>query len=293
MDEARDNRAHILITGATGNVGLELLERLQNQQQPVIAAVTSAENATRLPADTPYRIFDFGDLTTYAGTFDDVDRLFLLRPPQLTDVDHYFRPLVAAAIAAGVQQIVFLSLIGVEQNRVVPHAKIEALLRESGIPYTFLRAGFFMQNLSTTHAADVRDYDDLFIPAGRGKTAFVDVRDLAAVAALVLTEDGHENKTYALTGAEAFDLETTAAKMSRVLGREIDYSRPSVPRFVWRMWRQRGYNLSHVGVMAAIYTTTRFGMAQTVTTDVRDLLGRKPISIDQFIEDYQTHWQKN
>lgn len=293
MTDPRLKQAQILVTGATGNVGLELVKQLQEQHQPIVAAVSSAESAIRLPADTPYRVFNFGDLTTYAGAFDDVDRLFLLRPPQLADVDRYFRPLVAAALAAGVRHIVFLSLVGAERNRFVPHHKIEALLHESGIPYTFLRAGFFMQNLSTTHVADIRDYDDLFIPAGRGKTAFVDVRDLAAVATLVLTTPGHANNAYVLTGAAAHDLQSVATEMSRVLGRPIGYSRPSLPRFVWHMWRRRGYKLAHVGVMAAIYTTTRIGMAEAITTDVHNLLGRKPISIAQFIADYQAVWQPN
>ena len=92
--------------------------------------------------------------------------------------------------SAGVRHIVFLSLIGAEKNKVVPHAKIEQLLQAGPATYTLLRAGFFMQNLSTTHRRDIVENDDVFIPAGKGKTAFVDTRDLAAVAALALTQAG-------------------------------------------------------------------------------------------------------
>ena len=100
--------------------------------------------------------FDFGDLDTYATAFAGVDRLFLMRPPALSDVNRYMRPVVDYAAGADVRHIVFLSLLGAEKNSLVPHAQVQRLLRESGTPFTFLRAGFFMQNLSTTHAAEIQ-----------------------------------------------------------------------------------------------------------------------------------------
>ena len=282
----------ILVTGATGNVGSELVRILQRQGYDVRAAVVSEEGAAKLPhPDVAWERFDFADPATFPAAFSGVDRLFLMRPPAITDVDRFIRPAVDYAAANGVQHVVFLSLLGAEKNRIVPHAKVEQILQAGAVPYTLLRCGFFMQNLSTTHAVDIREHDEIFVPAGKGKTAFIDVRDIAAVAARTLTEPGHENKAYPLTGREDLDYGEVAEIMSDVLGREITYSAPSIFRFAWRFWR-RGHPLNYVGVVSAIYLTTRFGLAEMVTPHARELLGRAPRTIRHFVSDYAAVWQR-
>lgn len=280
----------ILITGATGNVGGPLARLLHEQGQAVRAAASSPDSVRRLPHPAiSWSVLDFNDPQTYPAALDGVDRLFLMRPPQISDVDRSIKPLIDYAGANGVRQIVFLSLIGVEKNKVVPHAKIEELLGGGPAAYTFLRAGFFMQNLSTTHRLDIIESSDVFVPAGKGKTAFVDTRDLAAVAAIALTTPGHENRAYSLTGSEALDYGEVAAILSDVLRRPITYSDPSLLRFAWHM-RQRGHAWAYVGVMSAIYTTTRLGMAEKVHPDLADLLGRAPITFRQFVQDEAAAW---
>lgn len=134
------------------------------------------------------------------------------------------------------------------------------------------------------------DHDDIFVSAGRGKTAFVDVRDIAAVAARILTEPGHAQQAYPLTGGEALDYGAVAALMSSALARPIGYSQPHFLRFAWRFWR-RGHPLGYVAVMTAIYLTTRLGMAETVHPETAVLLERPPITMRQFINDYATVWR--
>jgi uncharacterized protein YbjT (DUF2867 family) len=282
----------ILVTGATGNVGGPLVQLLHAQGAPFRAAVSSPASIARLPDPAfPAAVLNFEDPQTFPSAFEGVDKLFLLRPPQIADVDRGIRPLLDYAAGAGVRHIVFLSLIGAEKNKVVPHAKIEALLQGGPAACTFLRAGFFMQNLSTTHRQDLVEHDDVFVPAGKGRTAFVDTRDLAAVAALALTQGGHENKAYPLTGSEALDYYEVAAILGDVLGRPITYSDPSPLRFARRM-RARGGAWGYIGVMTAIYMTTRLGMAATVHPDLAALLGRPPITFRQFDEDTAPAWHK-
>ncbi len=282
----------ILVTGATGNVGGPLAKLLHDQGHPVRAAVSSPNSAPRLadPA-IPWAVLNFEEPQTYVAAFAGVDRLFLMRPPQMADVNRSIKPVIDYATTAGVRHIVFLSLIGAEKNKVVPHAKIEQLLQAGSATYTLLRAGFFMQNLSTTHRRDIVENDDVFIPAGKGKTALVDTRDLAAVAALALTQPGHENKAYPLTGSHAIDYSEVAAILTDVLGRRIIYSDPSPVRFAWRM-RQRGETWGYIGVMSAIYMTTRLGMAATVYPQLAELLRRRPLTFYQFAADEARTWQK-
>ena len=277
----------ILVTGATGNVGREVARALAARGAPARAAAFDETDARRVsPEASEIVLFDFTDPSTYQAAFDGVDRLFLMRPPAISNVRRDMQPAIDFAAAAGVRHVVFLSLIGVERNRIVPHAKVEKLLMAAGMGWTMLRCGFFMQNLDTTHRADIVEHGDIFIPAGQGRTAFVDVRDIGAVAARILTEPAdHEGQAYALTGSEALTYGEAAAIMTEELGRPITYSDPSPPAFARRM-RERGYARGYINVMAAIYLTTRLGMAAAVSPDAADLLGRAPITMQQYVRDY-------
>lgn len=246
--------ATILVTGATGNVGSEVLKRLRDHDVRVIAAVPKPDRARRvLGSDVEVVAFDFGNPATFAPAFRNVDKLFLIRPPAISDVPRYITPALNAAQQAGVDQIVFLSLLGVERNSIVPHHAIEEAVRATGVPWTFLRPSFFMQNLNTTHRAEIRDNSEIFVPAGNGKTSFIDVRDIAAVGAKALLEDGHEQQAYPLTGSAALSYSEVAAIMSDVLHRPIRYRPPSLLAFAVR-WRARGLPLDQIAVMAGIST---------------------------------------
>lgn len=279
----------ILVTGATGNVGAEVLRILQKEGQAVRAAVRDAAARSSSSNDVQYVQLDFMKPGTYGPALQGVSKLFLVRPPAISDTQRYINPVIDAAKAAGVEQIVFLSLLGAEKNRWVPHHRIEKYLEASGIAWTFLRASFFMQNLSTTHRGDIREHDEIFVPAGKGKTSFIDVRDIAAVAAKALTEPGHAMKAYPLTGSEALDYAEVARIFSEVLGRQVVYRNPSIWSFV-RTMRQRGLGLPFILVMVGIYTTARLRLAGTVTADTATLLGRAPITMRQFVADYKDCW---
>lgn len=278
----------VLVTGATGNVGSEVVLALAGKAN-IRAAVTDVEKArAKLPPGTELVRFDFEDASTFAAAFAGVDRLFLMRPPHISD-PKVIAPSIEAAKAAGVKQIVFLSLQGAESNSIVPHAKIEKLLLTCGVPYTFLRPSFFMQNLTGQHRDEIRQRNEIFVPAGHGRTSFIDVRDIAAVAALTLTEDGHENKAYTLTGSEALTYDEVAQILTEVTGRPVRYANPNLVRFVLQK-RREGLAWGFVIVMAGIYLTAALGRADGRTDEVPRLLGRAPITVRQFAQDYRSVW---
>lgn len=148
-----------------------------------------------------------------------------------------------------------------------------------------------MQNLSTTHALEIKTNHEILVPAGRGKTSFIDVRDIANVAVEALTHEGFANRTLSLTGAEALDYSDIAVLLSRELGSKIAYHNPSVLRFIIAM-RKRHFKWAFIGVMTAIYSINKLGMAAKITSDVEQVLGRKPISFTQFAADYRNAWLK-
>ncbi len=107
-----------------------------------------------------------------------VDIVFLLRPPQLADISKYFEPFVDAMLARKIRQIVFLSVQGVENQKGIPHHKIEKLILDKGLSYAFLRPSYFKQNLTSTLIHEIRTRNAIFIPAGKEKFTWVDAKDI-------------------------------------------------------------------------------------------------------------------
>jgi uncharacterized protein YbjT (DUF2867 family) len=195
-----------------------------------------------------------------------------------------FEPFVGAMRTAGVSQVVFLSLMGVEKNPIVPHHAIEKLLRRSSVPWTFLRPSFYMQNLSTTHLRDIRERDEVFVPAGNGRTSFIDVRDIAQCAAVLLTTPDRTGNAYTVTGDEALTYYDVAECLTVATGRPIRYSRPSGGEFARHM-AELGYEKDMVTVMRGIYLVAKLGMAGGVTEDLEVLLGRPARTFSEFALD--------
>lgn len=280
----------IFITGATGNVGAPLVAALADAGATVIAGVRSRDDIEALPEGVTARKLDFEDPATWPEAFDGVDSLFVVRPPPISNVGETINPTIEHALASGTSHVVTLSLLGAEKNPVVPHRKIEKYVESTGVPYTHLRPSFFMQNLSTTHREEIRDEGRIVVPAGDGKTSFIDCRDIADVAALaLLNPDEHANLAHDLTGAEALSYHDVADVFSDVLEREIRYDEPSVLEF-YRHRRQKGEPLGFLMVTVALYTVARLGLADRVTDDFQTLTGREPRSLATFARDYRECW---
>jgi uncharacterized protein YbjT (DUF2867 family) len=297
----------ILVTGATGNVGLEIVRQLIAAGHPVRAAVTSVdsgratlEQAVGASDRLEIAYLEFGNDASYSSVFSGCEACFLMRPPAVSDTKRWMLPAIDAGVMAGVKRWVFLSLQGAERNPVVPHAAVEKHLEQLAgqgwVTYTFLRAAFFMQNLSGTHRDDIRQKHDLFIPAGNGKTAFIDVRDIAAVGveALSATNEnlerlGLRNAGVELTGDEALTYHEVADIMTRVLHTPITYSNPSNLAFGWHLARKR-VPFPQILVMEALYTIAKLGLAGRLTGEVKRILGREPITLEQFVNDYAPAW---
>jgi len=282
----------ILVIGALGNVGTEVVRRLRAEGRKVRAADIEEGKLRERFGDSVEAVrFDFTDPATHEETFQDVEMMFLMRPPQISNMKRYMFPAIDAAKHMGVRHVVFLSLIGVEKIKFVPHYKVEQYLQEIGLRTTFLRCSFFMQNLNTTHCKEIRERSEIFVPVGRAKTSFIDVRDIAAVAAVALTEEGHAGRNYDLTGSEGLDYWEAAAILSKALGRSITYRNPNPLHFLVETVR-RGTPFSLALVMLGLYTSTRLGLAEPITDEVEKLTGHKPITFRQYVLDYRQMWMQ-
>jgi uncharacterized protein YbjT (DUF2867 family) len=276
----------VLVTGATGTVGSHVVAGLADRDVAVRAAVRDPGAARgRFDEDVEAVAFDFERPETWGEAFEGVDAMFLVRPPAIGRVKRHLLPAVDAAVRVGVSHVVYLSVLGAERNPVLPHHTVEDHLRTVDASHTFLRASFFMQNLTEVHREEIAERGEVFVPAGDGATSFVDARDVAAVGVAALTEPGHGGRAYDVTGPEALTYHEVADVLSDVLGREVTYPRPGAVAFALRELRS-GTDLAFAGVMLAIYTTARLGFAGRVTDDVEAVLDREPRTLRTFVADH-------
>jgi uncharacterized protein YbjT (DUF2867 family) len=272
----------LVVAGATGTVGAAVLAGLR------AGGVEVRGLSRRPPADAGWARFSFADPAGWPGAFAGTSGLFLVRPPEPARIGGVLAAL-AHARAAGVRRVVFLSVLGAERVPPLPHRRIERWLDASGMAATHLRAGNFLQNLITVHGAEIRERDELVVPAGGARLSYVDVRDVAAMAVRCLLEDGHAGRAYTPTGPQALDHARVAAVLGEVLGRPITY-RPGLLRY-WRGARRAGAPAGPVLAGAAVYTLARFGAGARVTGDVRAVLGREPTDLRSFAESHRVAWE--
>ncbi len=282
----------VLVTAALGNVGQEVVAAAVRCGLVVRAAGRSAAQLLeKFPGCEAIR-FDFLDQATWPAALDGADYVFLLRPPPLGDMDVSLKPFVTAAYAAGAQHIVFLSVAGADRMKWVPHRKVELHLQSLGRDWTVLRPGFFAQNLGDAYRRDIVEDDRLYVPAGRGRIAFLDVRDLGEVAVKIFEAPAtFRGKALTLTGPEAITFDQVAGLLSAVLGRAIRYEPASVPGYVWHLRSRRHMSWMQIAVQTFLHVGLRGGDAELVASTVTDLLGRPARPILDYIERSRVSWR--
>jgi len=275
----------VLVTGATGNVGRPLVHLLRS-------AGAVLRPASRNPVDPDAVVFDFGDPSTWRGAFDGVETMFLVRPPDIAKVSRDLVPSLAFARGLGLRHVVLLSVQGAGRVPVLPHAAAERWLRGSGLTWTFVRPSYFDQNLSGVFAPDIRDRDQIVVPAGGSRTAFVDAHDVAAVVAAALLDPGaHAGKVWTPTGP-ALTYDQVATLLSIELGRPIRYRRPGVLTFARHARTVLGLPAPMIAVTAVLHTAARLGLAASETDDVLTVTGRAPTTFAAFARRERAIWAR-
>jgi uncharacterized protein YbjT (DUF2867 family) len=282
----------ILVTGATGTVGREVVKQLSMldgiRVRAGVHSVIKGENLRRLP-DVEVVEMEFEDPDSLHAAFTHADKVFLVTPFSDGQVE-MARKLVDEAKRRGVKHIVKLSALGVGEEDAIQlfrwHRETEHYIEQSGIPYTFLRPSAFMQNFENYSAPTIKSEGKIYMPVGDGKVAYIDARDIAAVAIAALTSDGHENKIYDLTGPEAITVGEVAATISLVTGRQVDYV--DVPEQAARQGMQQQEMPDWmIHALLELYSLYRAGSSDVVTSSVEELTGRKPHTFRQYVKEYQ------
>lgn len=281
----------ILITGASGNVGREVVKQALAVGLKIRATFQSPAVAAKAPAGLEGVIMDYTKPETVRAALQGVEKIFLIGPP-IRDLPAMEANFIKEVRAAGGIHIVKLSALGGRES-IFPsgHRDSEENIEASGLPYTFLCPNGFMQNLVNYNAGTIRSENAFYGCQGIGAVSMVDIRDIAAVAVIVLAATGHEGKSYALTGGEALTNEQVAEKISRVAGHKISYVDLPPAEFK-KAVLSAGMPEWSAEALVDLQRLYREGKASMVTNDIERLTGRKPISFDQFVRDYAFAFQK-
>lgn len=291
MNPVRTN-PEVLVVGATGTVGRGVTARLLRMGVSVRGATRAPALALRrsIPA-TEWARFDLEDPSTFPSALEGIRGAFLVARPGDPDPARVAAPLLQEMGRAGVRRIVNLTAMGADSRGDVTLGALERLVEDGGFQWTHLRPNWFMQIFATGPLREaIRATGRLAVPAADAGISFVDARDVSAVAARVLTEEGHAGTAYTLTGERAVDHGEVARVLSEVAGRRIEYV-PLDEEQARRVIVEGGLGPDRAERLIRFYRLVREGRAAPVTGDVASVLGRPPVPLSRFARDYAEAWR--
>jgi uncharacterized protein YbjT (DUF2867 family) len=282
----------ILVTGSTGNIGSPTVETLASKPGVKVRVGIHERPAGSLPDNVEAVELDMDEPKTVIAAATGVDAAFLITPSVPNQIELAARA-VDALKDAGVPRLVRLSAIGADWQDAAlfmrEHTETENEIVASGIPYTFLRPNSYMSNFLTFYRPDPDG--NIRLPLGDAGVSYIDPRDVADVAAHVLTTEGHVGKAYTLTGPGAVTVDEIAAAISEATGRSISYV--DVPEDAMRQGMlSQGLPPAMVDGVLDLFATNRAGKAAVVTETVPELTGRPARSFKRFARDHANDWKE-
>jgi uncharacterized protein YbjT (DUF2867 family) len=293
----------ILVTGATGTVGSEVVKQLaaisSYSGYNVRAAVHSKNKSNQLrqleSEGVEFVDLDYTKHETVAHALNNVDKIFLqtLPTPNVADISSN---IIKEAKKNGVKYVVKLSAMGAgsepKSTILRLHGEEEKIIQDSGLPYTFLRPPAFMQNFVTQFGHTIKTQNAFYVPAGDAKMSFIDSRDIAALTTEILTMNNpessrqhYENKAYDITGPDALSYVQAADILSSEAGKKISYVNVT-EEDARKGMKQVGMDEWFIDIMMELFRIIRTGYGSETTTVVEDITGRKPIPFSQFAKDH-------
>ncbi|MDE5176420.1 SDR family oxidoreductase [Vibrio fluvialis] len=269
----------VLVLGASGHVGQPLVAELLAKGEQVKAASRSGQAFGAAEGV----VFDFADPTTFDTAFDGVDRAYVMLPGGYVESKALLEPVIQAAAERNVK-VVFQSVLGVDADDSIPYRQVEIALENSGVPYVILRPNWFADNFHTYWKAGI-DQGVIGVPAGEGKSSFIDVRDIASSAAAALTTNRFDNQAFNLTGPEALSYAQAAQKISEALGKPVAYQAMEEGAFC-DLLKSVGVPADYAEFLTSIFYPVREGWTAGVSDAVATLTGKAPRSLDEYIADH-------
>lgn len=272
-----------LVIGANGQIGSALASRLTAQGQTVRRATSRAASQ---PGEVQVNLVTGEGL---AQALAGVDQLFLMAPPGFANQHELLIPAIDAAKAAGVRKILLLSAMGANADDSIPLRRAELHLERSGLAWNTIRPNWFMQNFHTFWLHGIQTQGQIFLPVGAAKGSFIDTRDIAAVAAKLLSSNEFVNAAHELTGSEALDHAQVAAILTKAAGRPIGYTEISEDAMRQGLLGA-GLPADYTEFLLVILGAFKAGHAERITDAVPRIAGKAPIRFVQYAQDFKAHW---
>lgn len=273
----------ILVTGSSGTVGRALVRQLLAAGHPVRALVRNEASAQHLPPGVELAFGDYTDSASLDKAMSGAGAVYALTPVA-ENATVWMIDLIEAARRAGVERLVKHSGLGARVDSASrltrSHGESDEHLRRSGLHYTILQPNSYMQNMLWS-AASIKEQGCFYQPLGDAKQAVIDVEDIAAVAVKALTEPGHDQQTYRLTGPESLDLAQQAALIGAATGRTVQYVAVP-PAAAEQAMLEAGMPPWNVRTLIEFFGVVATGAYADVTPDVEKLLGRAPLRFAAF-----------
>jgi uncharacterized protein YbjT (DUF2867 family) len=273
----------ILVVGGTGTVGSQIAAILKAEGHEVRVATSKA------PTEGQVHL----NLLTGEGldaAFEGVDRAFFLSPGGYADQYAVLAPLVAKAKSANLKKVVMMTALGVEQAKGSPMRRAEVDLIESGIPYNIIRPSWFNQNFINFWGYGIKNHNAIALPVGNGLAGFIDARDIAAVAAKLLTDDSMNGQGFTLTGPDALTHTQVAALIAEATGKPVTFN-DITPDELRPVLIGAGLPTDYVEVLLVLLGYIKAGYTGLVNDKVKTLLGRDPITFKQFATEFSDSWK--
>lgn len=268
----------ILVIGANGTIGQHLVANLLAQGQAVKAA-SRAGKAVEGAEGVP---FDYTAATDFDALFADVASAYVMVPAGYLNVVELLTPVISEAAKRHVK-VVLQTVLGVDADDSIPYRQVELLLERSGTPYVILRPNWFADNFHSYWLHGVQT-GLITVPAGEGKSSFIDVRDIAASAAAALTNPAVNNQAFNLTGPQALSYGEAAAVLSKVLERKVGYQAIDDATFISNL-TGAGVPQEYANFLAGIFYPVREGWTAGVSDAVQTLTGHPPRSLETYVRD--------
>lgn len=275
----------ILIIGANGTVGSALSKELEKQGQTILKATSQKPKSTNEV---------HLNLVTKEGldqALSQVEKIFVLSPPGHTNQHELIIPVIQKAQEYKIKKIVLMTAMGANAVEEAPLRQAEIYLEKSGLTYNIIRPNWFMQNFNTFWMQGILQDHKIYLPVAEAKGSFIDARDIAAVAAKLLTTSQFDNQAFVLTGSEAYNHDQVAAMMSEVLGKTISFQDIS-PEQMREGLLAAGLPKDYTEFLLMILGYFKLGYSAAITDSVEKITGRKPIPFQQYVQDYKQHWLK-
>ncbi len=284
----------IVITGATGTVGREIIRQLSANKVGFLAVVRNPERARRvLGPDVDIIYGDYSNPGSLDTAFREATKVYLASPSDEHQVQNE-NNVVDAAVRAGVDHLVKLSVMGASPYSDIGffrfHYLVEMYIKDVGLPYTFLRPNTFMQNL-LGQAGSIMSQGRFYGSVNDGKVSWIDARDVASAATTALTTEGLIGQTFELTGPEALSFSDAARILSDVLDKPVEYV--NMPDNAMKQaFLDRGLPEWRAEDYAEFQHLMAEGLGALISPDAERVLGRPPISFQQFAHDYAQAFQQ-